>query len=96
MFRSESREKADAALAVRLRKEGKILTPGAPFELSDQAEIEALIGNGVFRFETYNTVKHGKFKMFKAKLVHEIKGKGTEKPYEKSRLVVMGYNDMEK
>ncbi|KAI0995259.1 hypothetical protein K3495_g12922 [Podosphaera aphanis] len=90
------KEKANAALAVRLRKEGKILTPGAPFELSDQAEIEALIGKGVFRFETYNAVKHGKSTMFKARLVHEIKGKGTDKPYEKSRLIVMGYNDMEK
>ena len=90
------KENADAALAVRLRKEGKILTPGAPFELSDQAEIEALIGNGVFRFETYDTAKHGKSTRFKARLVHEIKGKGTDKPYEKSRLVVMGYNDMEK
>ena len=81
---------------MKLRKEGKILTLRALFELSDQAEIEALIGNGVFKFEPYDTVKHGNSKMFKARLVHEVKGKGTDKPYEKSRLVVMGYNNIEK
>ena len=26
-------------------------------------------------------------------MVHEIKGKGTETPYEKSRLVVQGHHD---
>ena len=73
MFLSD-KEMADAELAVKLRKEGKILTQGAPFELSDQAEIEALIGNGVFKFEPYDAVKHGNSKMFKARLAHEVKG----------------------
>ena len=29
-------------------------------------------------------------------MVHEVKGKGTAAPYEKSRLVIQGYGDREK
>ena len=83
-------------LASKYRKEGRITTPGEPFEQADTIEIEGLLGSGVFEFEIFDQVKHGHFRIFKSRMVREIKGKGTESPYEKSRLVIQGYNDDEK
>ena len=45
-----SKEQADAMLAVQLWAEGKIKTPGMPFEESTQQEIDALITRCVFKF----------------------------------------------
>jgi len=45
-----AKEHNDHALSIQLRQEGKIITAGDPFELSDQMEIETLIGKGVFKF----------------------------------------------
>ena len=87
------KEQADQELASKLRKEGRITTPGAPFEASDKQEIDNLIDRGVFRFEQYDPVKHNGIRVFKSRLVREIKGKATEAPYEKSRLVIQGYQD---
>ena len=86
------REKADLELAKQLRKEGRITTPGAPFEASAKQEIEGLIARGVFKFERYNAEFEG-IRIFKSRIVNEVKGKATDTPYEKSRLVVQGYND---
>lgn len=86
------REQDDLALARQLRAAGKITTSGGPFELSTKAEIDALITRGVFRFEIYHPEKHGGVRIFKSRIVNEVKGKTTQ-PYEKSRLVVQGYND---
>jgi hypothetical protein len=83
----------DAQLAEKLRREGKITTPGKLFKLFDQTEINGLIGLGIFRFEQYNPIKHGGIRIFKSRIMNEIKGKGTNKPYEKSRFVIQGYND---
>lgn len=88
-----SKEEADMILAVQLRKDGIITTPGKPFELSDDAEINGLIDRGVFRFARYNKKLHGDIRIFKSRIVHEIKNKTTPQPYEKSRLVVQGYRD---
>ena len=44
----------------------------------------------------YNSNKHTGISLFKSRLVCEIKGKATDKLYEKSRLVVQSYNDIEK
>ena len=90
------KEKCDADLAVELRRQGKVTAPGAPFEQADQTEIEALIGRGVFRFERYDPRRHAGVRVFKSRMVHEIKGKATDNPYEKSRLVVQGYSDADK
>ncbi|KAF7578000.1 hypothetical protein PtrM4_022400 [Pyrenophora tritici-repentis] len=87
------REKDDIVLARTLRTTGKITTPGEPFELSTKTEIDALITRGVFRFEPFNLAKHGGIRIFKSRIVNEVKGKTTDKPYEKSRLVVQGYAD---
>jgi len=91
-----SKEQADAALAVKLRSEGKITTTGAPFEESTKAEIAALIGRGVFEFIPYDENAHSGVRVFKSRIVNEIKGKTTDAPYEKSRLVIQGYGDEEK
>ncbi|KAF1360357.1 hypothetical protein EJ07DRAFT_165511 [Lizonia empirigonia] len=87
------REEDDLVLSRKLRATGKITTPGEPFELSTKAEIDALITRGVFRFEEYDPQRHGGIRVFKPRIVKEVKGKTTTKPYEKSCLVVQGYAD---
>ena len=88
-----SKEQSDHDLAIQLRKEGKISTSGEPFETSDRLEIENLTNRGVFSFEKYNPVKFQGVRIFKSRLVREVKGKSTDTPYEKSRLVIQGYDD---
>ena len=89
------KETSDRKLSEKLRREGKITTPGRPFEASDKAEVDALIANEIFRFEAFNpNVHHGR--IFKSRLVREIKDKTTNHPYEKSRLVIQGFGDDEK
>jgi hypothetical protein len=85
-----TKEQADADLAIQLRAEGKITAPGAPFEESTQFEIDSLIANGVFEFVQLELDRNTR--IFKSRIVNEVKGK-TTKPYEKSRLVIQGYND---
>ncbi|KJZ68527.1 hypothetical protein HIM_12082 [Hirsutella minnesotensis 3608] len=83
--------------AVQLRREGHITTPGAPFEQSDTQEINNLIAQGVFEFIRFDPVAHKGQRLFKARMVREVKGLGpTTRPYEKSRLVIQGYNDRDK
>jgi hypothetical protein len=87
-----SKEQSDAALAVKLRSEGKITAPGDPFEESTKAEIESLIGRGVFQFVRLQDHARPGDRIFKSRIVNEVKGKTTT-PYEKSRLVIQGYGD---
>ncbi|KAK1916420.1 hypothetical protein P3342_004239 [Pyrenophora teres f. teres] len=87
-----TKEEADHELAIKLRNDGVITTPGTPFEASDDQEISDLVGRGVFEFEQYDKERHGGIRIFKSRLVREVKGK-TTKPYEKSRLVIQGYQD---
>ncbi|KAI0398644.1 hypothetical protein F4802DRAFT_611456 [Xylaria palmicola] len=86
------KEQQALELAIKLRTDGIITTPGKPFEESDATEINELVARGVFEFIAYNPAVHDKKHVFKSRLVREVKGKNT-KPYEKSRLVVQGYND---
>lgn len=79
-------------LAVKYRAEGKITAPGAPFEQSDAAEIEALLGAGVLQPVSGDNARG---RIFGARMVREVKGT-PERPYEKSRLVVQGHSDQEK
>jgi hypothetical protein len=90
------KEKNDFELALKLRREGKITTPGSPFKLSDDAEIDGLLAIGVFDFEMFDPEKHGDMRIFNARMVREVKGKGTNSPYEKSRLVIQGHSDNDK
>ncbi|KAM4062355.1 reverse transcriptase (RNA-dependent DNA polymerase) [Hirsutella rhossiliensis] len=75
------------ALSIKLRNEGIITAPGAPFEESDNIEITDLVGR--------DRMIHGNHHIFRSRMVREVKGKDT-KPYEKSRLVVQGHGDFEK
>lgn len=86
------KEKDHYDLAVKLRRDGVITAPGDPFEESDNKEITDLIARDVFRFELFDQKIHGAHRLFKARMVREVKGQH-EKPYEKSRLVIQGYND---
>lgn len=87
-----NKEKVDWRLSRELRRSGRITTQGEPFEASTAQEINDLIASGVFRFEKYNPNVHGR-DIFRSRMVNEIKGKNTNSPYEKSRLVIQGYND---
>ena len=90
------RERTDYELALKLRHDGIITTSGNLFEQSELTEIEFLLANGVLQSLQYDSKKHTSVSLFKSRLVREIKGKATDKPYKKSRLVVQGYNDTEK
>ena len=82
------RERADYDLALKLRQDGVITTPGDPFEQLNLTEIESLLANGMLQPLQYDSNKHTGVRLFKSRLVREIKGKTTNKPYEKSRLVI--------
>lgn len=43
------KEQDDIELAIKLRREGKIITDSTPFEASGRAEIDGLIANGTFK-----------------------------------------------
>ena len=88
-----AKEKSDYELALKLRREGRITTAGAPFEASGKQELDGLIGREVLQFVKYDPAKHGDVRIFKSRMVHEVKGKGTENPYEKTRLVIQGHSD---
>jgi hypothetical protein len=87
------KEQADMKLAIKLRKDSVITTPGDPFKKSQQQKIDGLITRGVFEFVQYNPNKHLGVWIFNSRLVNEIKGKATNSLFEKSRLVVQAYNN---
>ena len=90
------RERNDYELALKLRHDRIITTFGDPFKQSDLTEIESLLANGVLQPLQYDSNKHAGVSLFKYRLLREIKGKATDKPYEKSRLVLQSNNDIEK
>ncbi|KAI0994279.1 hypothetical protein K3495_g13903, partial [Podosphaera aphanis] len=87
-----AKEKSDIELSIKLRKDGIISTPGEPFEISTQQEIKGLIERGVFTFVQKDNLNKNA-KIFKSRIVKEIKGKNTSTPFEKSRLVIQAYDD---
>jgi hypothetical protein len=62
---------------------------------SRHKEINGLLEKGVFQLVNITTVPHGT-RIFNSRFVDEIKNKGTDHAFEKSRLVVQAYNDHEK
>ena len=90
------RKHADFELALKLKHNGIITTPGDLFKQSALTEIKSLLDNGVLQLLQYDSNKYASVSLFKSCLIHEIKGKTTDKPYKKSRLVVQSYNDKEK
>ena len=87
------REQHSMDLAIKLRNEGKITTPGKPCEQSDWDEIESLLAGGVI--VPINKHKFPRARIFGCRLVREVKGLPNA-PYEKSRLVAQGHSDWEK
>ncbi|EED12075.1 hypothetical protein TSTA_001460 [Talaromyces stipitatus ATCC 10500] len=79
------KERDDLELAVKLRREGKITTNGAPFELSGKTEIDSLIANGTFKILHHANMDLRGIRIFNSRLINKIKGKN-EIPYKKSRL----------
>ena len=65
------------------------------FTTSRQQEVVGLVEKGVFEVIDYADIPEGA-RIFKSRFVDEIKNKGTDKAFEKSRLVVQAYNDPEK
>lgn len=86
------KERADYDTAVKLRAEGKITAPGEPFQQSDQAEMDSLIAKGVIKVVEYDPFIHTG-RIFKSRMVRTVKGRETDHPFEKSRLVIQAFND---
>lgn len=56
--------------------------------------INDLAGNGVFEFELFDPAVQNR-RIFKSQMVQKIKGK-SDKPYEKSRLIIQSHTNFEK
>ena len=65
------------------------------FLASRQKELLGLLEKGVFQITNIQDVPPGA-RVFGSRFVNEIKAKGTDKAFEKSRLVVQAYNDDQK
>jgi hypothetical protein len=65
------------------------------FSASRQKELAGLLEKGVFEITKLTDVPQG-VRLFNSRFVDEIKNLGTDKAFEKSRLVVQAYNDQEK
>ena len=72
---------------LKLRIKGKITALGPLFAAADEKEIFNLIARGVFRFEAYDDKVYGFIRLFKLRLIREIKGRNII-PYKKSRLII--------
>ncbi|OCK99571.1 uncharacterized protein K441DRAFT_538654, partial [Cenococcum geophilum 1.58] len=51
-------------------------------------KINSLIIKGVFKFKKYNPTKFNKVRIFKLRIVNEIKGKATNALFKKLRLII--------
>jgi hypothetical protein len=66
-----------------------------PFTASRRKELNGLLENGVFEVVNIKDVPDG-IRIFNSRFVDEVKNPGTDKAFEKSRLVVQAYRDTEK
>ena len=65
---------------------------GTDFTASRQAEIAGLIAGGVLELVAPEDVPEGT-RIFGSRFVDTLKGEGTDKAFEKSRLVIQAFND---
>jgi hypothetical protein len=72
-----------------------IMIQETPFANSRQKEINRLLEKGVFAAVTEKDVLQGVY-IFNSRFVNKIKHPGTNKAFEKSRLVIQAYNDQGK
>jgi hypothetical protein len=70
-------------------------TAKTQFEYSRQKEINGLIERGVFELINFSDIPSG-VRVFNSRFVDEVKHEGTDKAFEKSRLVIQAYNDQDK
>ena len=87
-----------ANISIYLQDEDKIddqPTHPNQFTASRQKEIKGLLEKGVFELVNPKDVPQGN-RVFNSRFVDEIKNLGTDKAFEKSRLVVQAYDDPEK
>ena len=66
------------------------------YTASRQKEVAGLLEKGVFETVTDRNDIPAGTRIFNSRFVDEIKNLGTEKAFEKSRLVVQAYNDVDK
>lgn len=66
------------------------------FTASRQKEITGLLEKSVFKIINHQSMPLLDICIFNSRFVDEIKNPGTDKSYEKSRLVIQSYNDLEK
>lgn len=69
--------------------------PTPSFKDSRQKELNGLLEKGVFEVVDMTHVPQG-VRIFNSRFVDEVKHAGTDKAFEKSRLVVQAYHDYEK
>jgi hypothetical protein len=84
--------RGDANLANQDPEPANIALTRTPFEESRRKELDGLFDHGVFEVVDRTDLPPDS-QIFGSRFVDEIKFAGTEKAYEKSRLVVQGYND---
>jgi hypothetical protein len=86
---------ADTPVKQLLSADISVLVQETPFTDSRRKEINGLLEKGVFAVVTDSDVPQG-VRIFNSRFVDEIKHPGTDKAFEKSRLVVQAYNDQGK
>ena len=69
--------------------------PAPSYTESRQKEINGLLEKGAFEFVNASEIPKDS-RVFGSRFVDEIKNPGTDKAYEKSRLVIQAYNDQKK
>ena len=82
------RKQADYDFALQLWHKGIITTSRNLFEQSDLTKIESLLASGMLQPVQYDSNKYASVNLFKPHLICEIKRKGTDKLYKKSRFMV--------
>ncbi|EKD18830.1 hypothetical protein MBM_03072 [Drepanopeziza brunnea f. sp. 'multigermtubi' MB_m1] len=87
------KERRDHELSAKLRAEGVIKSPRAPFQESRAKELAGLIAQGILQVIPGTDPRAKGARIFGSKFVDEIKGKGTPTLYEKSRIVVQAFQD---
>jgi hypothetical protein len=81
------KEESDLELTYTMRASRKITAPEELFEELIQTEIDSLIARGVFEFVRFDpNIYRGR--LFRSRIVNEVKGKTTNSLYEKTRLMI--------
>ena len=66
-----------------------------PFTASRRKELNGLLKNGIFEVVDIEDIPYS-IRIFNSRFIDEIKNPRTDKAFEKSRLVVQAYQDIEK